>query len=330
MRTSTQVTLAQVAEAAGVDTSTVSRALAGHPKIAPGTAARIRQCAETLGYVPNHAAGSLRTRRTRTVALVAPDLSSSWLGPLLAGAEEALRAQEHMLLAANAGGTGTGGYNAVYAMLSCGRVDGVLITSPEDPHAAATTRPGVPVVAAGHESSRLPYAAADVRAGAMLVTWHLAGLGHHVAACVGGPWPALPASVLAAAARHGGLTVPRTLEVTLPADDTDTARREFQRLLAGDAPCSAVIAGSDIIAAGCYTALAGAGRPCPAVSVTGFGDQPLSASLVPPLTTVRLPQREAGIKAARLLLELITVGGSVKNVPLTPALQVRDSTAAPV
>ena len=328
MRASGPVTLAEVADAAGVDKSTVSRALAGHPRIAPDTAARIRRAAETLGYAPNHAAGSLRTRRTRTVALVAPDLSSAWLGPLLSGAEEALREQGHMLLTANAGGTGTAGYNAVYAMLSCGRVDGVLITSPEDPRAVTAALPGLRAVAAGHESSRIPYAAADVRAGARLVAWHLAELGHRAAACVGGPWPAQPAGVLAAAARRSGLTVPRALEVTLPADDADAACREFQRLLAGDAPCSAVIAGSDIIAAGCYAALAGAGRPCPAVSVTGFGDQPLSASLAPPLTTVRLPQREAGMKAARLLLDLITTGGPVKNVLLTPALQVRDSTAA--
>ncbi len=92
-----------------------------------------------------------------------------------------------------------------------------------------------------------------------------------------------------------------------------------------------IVAANDLLALGCYEALNERGLSCPKdVSVTGYNDSPFVDLLTPPLTTVRIPQREIGLQAARLLLQRIEEHGSATtDVVLRPQLVVRRSTAAP-
>ena len=94
---------------------------------------------------------------------------------------------------------------------------------------------------------------------------------------------------------------------------------------------TAVLAGNDLLALGCYDALGERGLSCPRdVSVVGFNDMPFVDKLSPPLTTVRIPHYELGAEAARLLLaDLHEPQRHPRTVLLPLTLVVRGSTAAP-
>ena len=94
---------------------------------------------------------------------------------------------------------------------------------------------------------------------------------------------------------------------------------------------TAVVAANDRLAIGCYDALEARGLACPGdVSVTGFNDMPFVDRLRPPLTSVRVPQREIGTVAADLLLGQLSDGSrEARQILLEPTLIVRGSTAPP-
>ena len=87
------VSIKDIAEAAGVSPSTVSRALHDHPRISEKTATRIRQIAQEMDYSPSLPARSLVTRHTETIGIVITHASDPFLGRLVTGVEEA--AQSH-------------------------------------------------------------------------------------------------------------------------------------------------------------------------------------------------------------------------------------------
>jgi LacI family transcriptional regulator len=91
-----------------------------------------------------------------------------------------------------------------------------------------------------------------------------------------------------------------------------------------------MIAANDLLALGCYDALAERGLGCPHdVSVTGYNDAPFVDMVMPPLTTVRIQQRQMGVEAVRLLLAKIESPESpAVDILLRPALIVRSSTTA--
>jgi LacI family transcriptional regulator len=94
---------------------------------------------------------------------------------------------------------------------------------------------------------------------------------------------------------------------------------------------TAIIAANDLVAIGCYDALEARNLRCPEdISIAGFNDMPRVDRLRPPLTTVRVPQREIGQVAADLLLEQLGgTGEHASDILLEPTLIVRGSTAAP-
>jgi LacI family transcriptional regulator len=107
--------------------------------------------------------------------------------------------------------------------------------------------------------------------------------------------------------------------------------RAARDLLAAEADITAVVAGNDLIALGCYRALAERGLTCPTdVSVVGFNDMPFLDKQRPALTTVRIPHYELGVEAARLLLERIAnPSTSAKQVVLPIQLVARESVGPP-
>ena len=107
-------------------------------------------------------------------------------------------------------------------------------------------------------------------------------------------------------------------------------RRAVLPLLGDDRP-TAIVAGNDLLALGCYDALDEVGLSCPAdVSIVGFNDMPFISRLQPPLTSVRVPQYELGVEAARLLLDRLSGRTTTPRVVLLPVrLVVRGSTAPP-
>jgi LacI family transcriptional regulator len=107
--------------------------------------------------------------------------------------------------------------------------------------------------------------------------------------------------------------------------------RVCEEVLAAAPDVTAIVAGNDLVALGCYDALAARGLACPEqISVVGFNDMPFAGKFNPPLSTIRIPHYEIGAAAADLLLErLAKPGAPPRHVVLEPELVVRGSTAPP-
>ena len=107
--------------------------------------------------------------------------------------------------------------------------------------------------------------------------------------------------------------------------------RAARRLVAGGDPPTAILCANDLVALGALRAAREAGLECPEqISLVGFNDIPFAEFFAPPLTTVRIPQREMGVLAAGLLLAAIEAQPITTRRLLVEAhLVVRGSTAAP-
>ncbi len=326
------VTVYDIALRAGVSPATVSRVLGGAPHVSPQKRAAVLDAARTLRYRPNLMAQDLASGRSQTVGLVLPDTVSSVWGQLVNGVETALRARRYHLLMASA--KGSNGEQRALDLLLSHQVDGLVLASGalSDDELAAIVG-GVPFVtvcrgAVGDDSSRIRV---RNREGARDAVRHLLGLGHRRIAHISGP------------AGHGDALERRAgyaealAEARLALDPTLVAESEFnmlggrtamERLLAADAPFTAVFAASDQIALGAILALDAHGLDVPGdVSIVGFDDDTFASYCRPPLTTVRQAMFDIGQAAVASVLARVH-GAEPTPLPSFDApLLVRASTA---
>jgi LacI family transcriptional regulator len=187
------------------------------------------------------------------------------------------------------------------------------------------------VLAAGQISS----VTADNVAGSALAVDHLVKLGHTRIAHVTGPQETSTGLLRRRGYSHGmrehGLAEDPRLLAGCAAWTEAEGARAFGELLDSGVDVSAVVAGHDRVALGCYDALAERGLSCPGdISVVGFNDMPFMDKMQPPLTTLRVAHAEIGAEAARLLLNAFQEPDRPpRSVLLTPTLVVRSSTAPP-
>lgn len=305
------MTLRDVAERAGVNPATASRALnpALPGRISAPTERRVREAARELGYRPDPVARSLRTRRSGFVGVVVPDLTNPVIPPIVRGIEGVLWTAGVASLLADTDNHLEREALLVEELLAR-RCEGLIVASAtrdsETVNQLADGEVPAILVTRDLDSHALPLVAADDAAGVAAALDHLAELGHRAVAHVTGP-PTLSTTTRRAeafereSARLGLDTEGRTVQ---GAAFTAAAGREAaERLLARDSEFTAILAGNDLVALGCLRALAEAGLRCPEdVSLVGHNDTPLVDSVQPPLTTVAIPQEQIGAEAARLLL----------------------------
>ncbi|HEX2104267.1 MAG TPA: LacI family DNA-binding transcriptional regulator [Solirubrobacteraceae bacterium] len=331
-------TIRDVAARAGVHPATASRALnpALPGRIAEATAARVRAAARDLGYTPDPAARSLRTRRSGVVGVVVPDLTNPVLPPIVRGVEETLWPAGLACLVADTDNDPEREASAV-AELAARRCDGLIVASATRDSATvralATGDVATVLVTRDVPGAGLSFVGGDDAAGVRAAVRHVAELGHERIGYVAGPadlsttrtrLDALHAAVAAAPA------CARPVVRHARAYTVAAGRAAARRLLAADGAVSAILAGNDMLALGVYEALADAGLRCPAeISVVGHNDMPMVDKLEPPLTTVAIPQYEIGIAAARLLMDRLGRDRPAERRLLPTRLVVRRSTAPP-
>lgn len=333
-------TIKDVATRCGVHPSTVSRALspAMSHLVAPDVAKRIRAAAAALDYRVNVTAAGLRTGRSGLIGVLAPDIADPGFPPVLSGITEALGAKGYATIVVDVGLDHSRQQELVDKLIARG-VDGlvlatVTLSDPVVGHCIAASIPAVLVnrIDAGQ---RLPAAITDDEEGMRLAVEHLAGLGHIRIGHIAGPQDvstgALRCAGFRAAAARAGLPARHIMIETAQAYTREAGRLATLRLLDRKFAPTAIVAANDLLALGTYDALRERGLHCPAeVSVVGHNDMPYVDMLSPPLTTVRIAQRDMGYQAARLLLDAITdPAARAECVVLEPKLIVRGSTAAP-
>lgn len=332
-----RITLRDVAQRAGVHESTVSRALNPRTRhmVKPEVARRVTEAAGDLGYRPNTIALSLKTNRTMTVGVVIPDLTNPVFPPMIRGIEDALSGGGYTAIVANSDND-PGRERVILETMRNRRVDGLILATArrEDALIADSAADSIPVVLINRtiENSTLSSVANDDAGGIMLAVKHLAGLGHRRIAHVAGPQGLSTGKrryegFLAAMATCGLDADPALIAATRVFSEEE-GRRALGDILARGGEFTAVVAANDLLALGCYGALAEAELRCPEdISVTGFNDMPFSDKFNPPLTTIRIPLYEMGECAAEALLRrLADPDTRPESILLKRELVVRGST----
>jgi LacI family transcriptional regulator len=330
--------LKDVARAAGVHTSTASRALNERTAdlVHADTLNRVRETAASMGYRVNGMARALKTRRSCAIGMLVPDITNPFFPPAVRGAEDALSKRGLSLLLANGDNDEARTRRQVGVMLEA-RVDGLLLAMArrDDPLVQELLAGPVPVVQLNRMIERGGVSAVvpDDFRGAAFAVEHLHRLGHHRIGFVSPPM----FSSNSAGRVHGFVQTAVRLGVSpAPVAESESfniagGAAAAGRLLAAEPSVSAIVAGNDLLAIGVLQAAAQAGRNCPqTLSVVGFNDMMLAAQVSPPLTTVRVPEYEVGRRAAELLLAHIEdPERPAETVLISSELVVRSSTAPP-
>jgi len=328
-------TLRDVAEAAGVHTSTVSRALnpATSDVVNPDTAERVKDAAERLGYEPHPLARGLRTKRTMTVGMVIPDVENPLFGPIIAGVEREIGQAGYSLLIANTRPEAEEEQDVVDTLLAR-RVDGLLIATAQIDDLVTqqlAERNVVAVMLNRHDNAAtFPAIVGDDNNGIGEAIDHLHQLGHRMLAHIAGPQHLSTGAARAEAfARHAARHNLTTATEEAEWFGIDPGAKASQRLLQDHPELTAIVAANDLIALGCYRTARQHGLNVGTdISITGYNDIPLGDLMQPALTSVHVPYRQMGARAARMLLDWIDTAEAPATEPtfLEPRLMIRGST----
>jgi LacI family transcriptional regulator len=324
--------LRDVAAAAGVDASVVSRVLSGDARLSirPETRQRVLDAASLLNYRPNTAARTLKTARTMAIGMIVTELANQNYATIASGAEERAAAAGYALLVASG--------SASERMLDLhGRIDALLVgmATSETPRLNEFAGGGIPALLVNRrETCGIPSVTVDDEAGAALATNHLLALGHRAIGHVAGPQNSDTGRRrlrgYGRALAESGVEGRPEWVAEAPFDEAG-GHVATSRLLRLDPRPTALFVANVRAAIGAIAAARRLGLRVPEdVSVVGFHDAPFAGFLEPPLTTVRMPLHEMGRQAVDNLLDLLA-GGAVDDVMVAtpPELIVRASTAPP-
>jgi DNA-binding LacI/PurR family transcriptional regulator len=307
-------------------------------RVSPATQARVLAVASHLGYVPNHAAQSLRRNRTRSLTFINPSPANPYFAELVAGAQAAAEQAGYSVTVANVPTREAA--VQILAHLNAGTSDGVIVGS-RDPRVLAELAPairrGLAVVALQSDTDE-PHVAivrTDREAGGYLATRHLIELGHRRIAHLmdNAAYARRPAERTAGyrrALQEAGIDVgPDWL---VPGTNTVAGGDASMRTLlerGGPRP-TAVFAFNDQMAIGALHALRTRGLRVPDdMAIVGFDGIALGAYTTPELTTVEQPSGEVGKRAVEVLFDLLDGdSSSPTRVTLPVRLVVRESCGA--
>jgi len=326
--------LAEVARAAGVSKSTVSRVINGEPYVSPKARDAVRQAIARLGYSPNQAARTLAGNRANCIALVVSEPGSRVLAdPFFAGvlrgayAELAGKRVQLVLMMSKEGDE-----QDLVNYLCGGHVDGVLVVSlhGQDPLPRTLIDAGLPAVVGGRPlgAGGVPYVDSDNFNGAVAAARHLVSGGRERIATIAGSQD-MAAGIDRLSGWKRGLGQARLpADLVAHGDFTPEGGAAAMTELLDRAPdLDAVFVASDVMALGALRTLRERGRRVPQdVAVVGFDDLLTASAAEPPLTTVRQDVEQLGRTLTwRLMAELAGEDDLPPFVLLPTALVVRSS-----
>jgi LacI family transcriptional regulator len=305
------LTIRDVAAAAGVSVTTVSRVLNDKDDVAPETSARVRHVIKELGYASSMAARSMRSRRTNVVGLIVPDLTQPYSTLITRGVNRTVVAAGYDLLvyaSANRSVSTLVNWEQQHVALLNGSVtDGLIIATPH----ASTYRTAYPLVAIDphSESTDFPAVLSTNFKGVVAAMDYLSDLGHRRIGYIGGR-PDLQSAIrrlegYCDSLQRAGIAFDPEL-VRVGDYERETAYVEALQLLRVTPAVTAIMAASDEMAFGVYDAASTLGVRIPEeLSVVGFDNIPEAAGIDPPLTTVDQSIEGMGTLAAEVILKLI-------------------------
>ncbi|MER5708380.1 LacI family DNA-binding transcriptional regulator [Streptomyces sp. NPDC002122] len=336
--TGSRPTLEAVAARAGVSRATASRVVNGGAGVRAPLVEKVNRAVEELGYVPNHAARTLVTRRNGAVAVIIEEpefriFSDPFFEQQVRGISRELTAHDSQLVLLWV--EGPGDHERIARYLGGGHVDGALAFSlhSDDALPALIDRARIPVVFGGRPAPGIapgvPYVDCDNRGGAREAVGHLVGLGRTAVAHIAGPRD----QTSAVDRLHGYHDVLPDADPDLlcrGAFTEESGARAMAELLDRRPDLDGVFVANDLMATGALRTLRERGVRVPEdVAVVGFDDM---ASVVdrssPALTTVRQDIEGMGRLMVKLLMRLLDgPGGAAPDSVITPTSLVRRASA---
>ncbi len=336
------ITIKDIARAAKVSHSTVSRALADHPGIPATTTARIKQLAVKMGYVPSAMARGLKTNRSQALGVIVSRIDDPFFSEILQGIEDVFQDAGYSLFVA-ASNRDVGRERAIAQAMLEHRVDGLIVGTTQfgAEHYHLLRQYGFPIVAVGNRelTDSLYTVCHDDLFGSREVARLLITLGHRNIGFLGNK-----RAERTTAGRLKGLRQ-ELRQAGTPLIKRNIFITDIDQIQGGEAGAryflglpempTAIACFNDMMAIGVLKVLRAEGVRVPAqCSVVGFDDIPFAAYTEPPLTTFEQPKYQLGFEAARMMQQLLLAqDADDPDKPQTKMLRgkliVRDTTSAP-
>ena len=326
------VSIKDIAKAAGVSHSTVSRALTNTPLVASKTRRRIERIASNLGYAPNAIARGLVTQRTHAIGVIVTTIADPFVAEVVRGIEAVAGDERYRVVLGNSHSDPNREVNLVKAMREW-RVDGVIVASSRvgGLYLPLLKQIRVPVVLINnqHKGRYIHSVGIDNVEGGLLATRHLLSLEHRVIAYLGGP-----AEHAANAERLTGYRqalaearIKYDPALVSSGDGRAEGGKQVVDILQQTPNVTALFCYNDMTAIGALHELKRCQRRIPEdISIVGFDDIAFASYVDPPLTTIQQPKDDLGRQAMHMLLDIWNYA-KVANITVPVQLVKRESTA---
>lgn len=308
-KSSERITILDIARAAGVSKSSVSRFLDERlPASNSEKARRVRRIAEELGYMRDASAANLRRGKTGLIGVIVPRLTDTVMAMLYESLQRAAARLGHFVIVATTDDTLEAARRAAETLLRRG-VDGLVlsIARTDDEFIGELANRGVPYVLALRTDGQSRSAVGDDRLGGYLATRHLIDLGHRRIGLIAGPPYASSASGRQEGYRKAmseagiGIDPDLIVESTFGIESGSDAARKI--MSASNRP-TAIFAVNDNTTIGALAVLNELGLSVPEdVSLVGYNNIPIVSKLPVPLTSVHVPFDQIATEALNLLLD---------------------------
>ncbi|AGX05859.1 MULTISPECIES: catabolite control protein A [Bacillaceae] len=329
------VTIYDVAREANVSMATVSRVVNGNPNVKPATRKKVLEVIERLGYRPNAVARGLASKKTTTVGVIIPDISSTFFAELARGIEDIATMYKYNIILSNSDQNKDKELHLLNTMLGK-QVDGIVFMGGNitAEHVDEFEKSPVPIVLAGsiEESEKIPSVNINYEQAAYDAVQTFIEKGHKEIGIAIGPLhePINEAKKLAGYKRalsEAGIEYRE--ELVAEGDYTyDSGIEAFEKLMEASVKPTAIFAGSDEMALGVVHGAEDKGFSVPNdVEVISSDNTRLALMVRPQLTSVVQPLYDIGAVAMRLLTKYMNKEKVTENIVVLPhRIEYRDST----
>ncbi|MFC4737578.1 catabolite control protein A [Bacillus daqingensis] len=330
------VTIYDVAREAGVSMATVSRVVNGNPNVKPTTRKRVMEAIERLGYRPNAVARGLASKRTTTVGVIIPDISSIFFSELARGIEDIATMYKYNIILSNSDQNKEKEIHLINTMLEK-QVDGIVFMGGEitKEHEETFKQSPVPIVLSAtlDEKRELPSVNIDYKQAAYDAVSAIIRQGHKRVAMLTGTLEDpingyQKFSGYKEALHDAGIDLDDNLVVI--GDYThDAGVDAMEQLLKLDDQPTAVFASTDEMALGLIHGAQDHGKHVPDdFEIVGFDNTRLATMVRPTLSTVVQPMYDIGAVSMRLLTKLMNKEEVTENAVVLPhRIEYRQSTS---
>lgn len=326
-------TLADVARRSNVSTATVSRCLNSPEQVVERTREKVMKAISELGYAPNFGARALAARQTNTIGAVIPTMDNAVFARGIQAFQEELGQHGKTLLVASSGYKAELEEEQVRTLVARGADALLLIGYDRRPALYDFLRKrSVPALVAWsyseeHSHPAIGFDNTDAMAGLARI---VLSRGHRNIACISAPTASNDrargrVNGIRQAMNEAGLDA-NQLIVTETPYGIENGQSAFHKTLESNPDVSVVMCGNDVLAIGALRAAKASGLRVPQdISITGFDNLDIAMLADPELTTVHVPDREMGRKAAHLLINILAQDDTPQRVKLTTDIKLRAS-----